>query len=400
MGARLVKSLLGLALWLAGGLTPVYAAEISVVPSVTLSSEFDSNRDWSFEDPRSEFPQSISPAVTFNYLTEIGQLQGRLGLTGIYYPRLDDFTVDHNYQVNGRYRATPRLSLNLSTAYIVDTTLEEELQEAGLIISRRYRESIRVDPGVQYALTERWSAGLSYGYYQVFYEDPRFREYYSHRLSLGSSYLLNPRTTLQGALSGRQTRYQDGDEYITLDLSGGAKHRFSEIWDIDFMGGLNITRQDVSTRVVDFFDFPFFVVERVERQRSTTVGPLLRLASTWRWPNTDLSVTLGWRQAPSGAGTLQEYFNAQTALSHRITERLTGSLGAGVFYSDAISPGSNLRRLTYRVSPGLSYRLTRNLSLASAYHYGMRTDLVGDRNAHRHLVWLSLSYSYPLFPER
>jgi hypothetical protein len=400
MGARLVKSLLGLALWLAAGLTTGYAADISVIPSVSLTSAFDSNRDWSFQDPRSEFTQSVSPGVTFNYATEIGQLQGSMGLRGIYFSRLNDFKVDQAYRVSGLYRATPRLSLNLSTVYIMDTSLEEELQEAGLIINRRYRQSIGVDPGVQYALTERWSASLGYGYYQVFYEDPRFREFSTHRLSLGSSYLLSPQTTLQGVVSGRQTRYDDGDEYLTLGLSGGARHRFTETWDIDFFAGLNITRQDTSTRVVDFIDFPFFVVVRQERRRSTTVGPRLTLASTWRWTNTNLLLRMGWRQAPSAAGTVTDYFNAQTALSHQITERLTGSVDAGVFHSRAISPGSDLRSLVYRVSPQLSYRLTRNLSLSTAYFYGLRSDLVGDRNAHRHSVWLSLSYSYPLFPER
>jgi uncharacterized protein (PEP-CTERM system associated) len=99
MGTRAwgVALLLGV-LWASTGL----AADLSVVPSIEARSEFNSNLNFDFTNKVSDFIFTLSPAAEFNYTTEISQLQGRLGLTGLHYlshGNLDH--IDQNYQING-----------------------------------------------------------------------------------------------------------------------------------------------------------------------------------------------------------------------------------------------------------------------------------------------------------
>ena len=162
--------ILGL-LWVSLTLGVGNAADWAVVPSVTARTEFNSNLNYDFTAPKSDYIFTLAPTADFNYTTDIGQLQGRLGLTGRHYlsnGQLDH--IDQNFQINGRYQAAPRLNLTLNTAYISDTSLQEEFATSGLIMTRTPRTSIQAGPGMTYALTERLSATVNYNFYKVDYQ--------------------------------------------------------------------------------------------------------------------------------------------------------------------------------------------------------------------------------------
>ena len=141
------------------------AADWSVVPSVTQKSEFNSNLNLTYISPISDYIFTLTPAADFNYNTEITQLQGHLGLSGQHY--LTNSNLDHidqNYQINGKYQATPKVNLSLNTSYIVDTTLLEELLASGLVMGRSPRTSIMANPGMTYNITERLSSTINYNF--------------------------------------------------------------------------------------------------------------------------------------------------------------------------------------------------------------------------------------------
>ena len=179
--AGLVLALLWVSLTLGVG----NAADWAVVPSVTARTEFNSNLNYDFTAPKSDYIFTLAPAAEFNYTTDIGQLQGRLGLTGLHYlsnGQLDH--IDQNFQINGRYQAAPRWNLTLNTAYISDSTLTEELLTSGLIMTRTPRQSIQAAPGVTYALTERLAATVNYNFYKVNYQSPQFQNYTTQQVGL------------------------------------------------------------------------------------------------------------------------------------------------------------------------------------------------------------------------
>ena len=134
--AGLVLGLLWVSLTLGVG----SAADWAVVPSITARTEFTNNLNFAPTAPISDYIFTLAPTANFNYTTDIGQLQGILGVTGRHYlsnGQLDH--IDQNFQINGRYQAAPRLNLSFSTAYISDSSLQEEFATSGLIMTRTPR---------------------------------------------------------------------------------------------------------------------------------------------------------------------------------------------------------------------------------------------------------------------
>jgi hypothetical protein len=162
-----------------------------------------------FTNPTSSYIFTLTPVADFNYNTEITQLQGHLGLSGQHY--LDNGNLDHidqNYQINGKYQATPKANLSLNTSYIVDTTLLQELLSSGLVIGRSPRTSILANPGMTYNITERLSSTINYNFKRVLYQAPQYTDYTTHQMGLNFNYLLsNERTSLINNNTVRETLY-------------------------------------------------------------------------------------------------------------------------------------------------------------------------------------------------
>jgi hypothetical protein len=92
-------------------------------------------------------------------------IRGHLGLSGQHY--LDNDNLDHidqNYQINGKYQATPKVNLSLNTSYIIDTTLLQELLTSVLVIGRSPRTSFLANPRITYNITERLSSTINYNF--------------------------------------------------------------------------------------------------------------------------------------------------------------------------------------------------------------------------------------------
>ncbi len=374
------------------------AADWSVVPSVKQKSEFDSNLLYESQNPKSDFIFSLLSSADYNYTTDSGQLQGRLGWTAWHYlshRNLDK--IDQSYQINGNYQAIPRLKLTMNSAYIVDSSLSEEFAVSGLVMSRTPRQSILLAPGLTYALTERLLANLSYSFNTVTYQDPRFRNYKNHQVSLGLSHpLKNEKTVVNGNISGRENLYAGGDRTSTLTGNLGINHKITETWDANLAGGMNFSRQESSTRVLDTSAFPFFVTVKQQKQTQSNQGLFLALSSTKRWSRASLTGSFNRDLSPSGAGAEVERDAASLSFAYTFTERLSSTLQGSYSLSKTVSQTSNLKTAVSQISNQISYQMTEKLSLTQGYSFGYREDLAGGTNAKRHGVWAMLTYTYPI----
>ncbi len=394
------------ALALFGGVLTVgigQGADWSVVPSVNLKGEYDSNLNWAISGPRQrDFIFTLQPGADFNYTTDIGMLQGRLGWSGLVYA--DHAHADHidqNYQINGSYQAAPRLSLTLNSAYIVDSSLQQEFITSGVIMTRTPRQSILLGPGLTYALTERLSASMGYSFSRVNYTDPQFRDYSTQLVNLRFNYLMkNEKTTLSSVISGTLTQYPGNDLYRSLGTYLGVSHKFSPKWEASLLAGANFSFQSFATQVQDFSSYPFFILVKTQRQTQTGVSPYIDLSLTRRW--TQLALTGGYsrNQSPSAYGGIFDYNGVYLTCSYDFSEKLTGSLRFDYSLSTAASQLSNYENAIYTFTPQVTYRLTEKLSMVPGYSFGRRDDLISGQSGIRHNVWLMLTYTYPLHYQR
>jgi Putative beta-barrel porin 2 len=374
------------------------AADWSLVPSVTQKSEFNSNLNLTFTNPASDYIFTLEPAADFNYKTELTHLQGHLGLSGQHY--LSNSNLDHidqNYQINGKYRATAKVNLSLNTSYIVDTTLLEELLTSGLVIGRSPRTSILANPGMTYNITELLSSLINYNFTRVLYQAPQYIDYTTHQIGLTFNYLLkNERTTLTNNNIVRETLYPGGNSYKTLGFYLGANHKFTETWEFNFLGGMNINKSDFDTQVVDISQFPFFTPTVQKRATHTKGTPYFNVSTTRRWTNWSFTAGFSRDQSPSAYGYVTNFTRIYASLGHTFTERLTGTLGGSYSLSSQASQPNNLDYNYYTVTARLAYKITEKLSVTPGYRFSQYNDLTGDMTAPAHSAYVMLNYTYPI----
>jgi hypothetical protein len=374
------------------------AADWSLVPAITQRSEFNSNINYDFSRPVSDYIFTLRPAVDFNYTTEISQLQGHLGLNGQHFITQSQIDhIDQNYQINGRYRVTPRINLSLNTSYIVDTTLREELLTSGLVMSRTPRQSFMAAPALTYNITERLSGAVNYNFNRVLYQDPHYTDYTNHQAALNFTYLLkNERTSLINNNIVRETLYAGGNTFRSVGIYLGGIQKLSERWDASLMSGVNISFFSFNTQVLDFNQAPYFIRVETKRIESSNVTPYVNVSTNYRWTNLTLGVGFSHDQSASAYGAIYEFNRLYFSCAYNYSERLSGSLKGDFSLSNLSGQSGSSEYNYYDISPQLTYRITERLSVSSGYRFAGRKDITGDRTAHDHMVWLQFSYTYPI----
>jgi hypothetical protein len=376
----------------------VVAADWSLVPSVTQKSEFNSNLDLTYSNPISDYIFSLQPAMDFNYATEISKLQGHLGLFGQHYitnGNLDH--IDQNYQINGKYQATPKFNLSLNTSYIVDTTLLEELLASGVVITRSPRTSFMANPGMTYNITERLSSTLNYNFSRVLYQAPQYTDYTTHQLGLAFNYLMkNERTTLINSNIVRETLYPGDNSYKTLGIYLGANHKFTENWEFNLLGGMNINKSNFDTQVLDSSQFPYFILVKQQRAQYTKGTPFFNVSTKRRWTTLRVTAGLTRDQSATAYAYVVNYTRVYASLAYDFTERLTGTLGGDYSLSTQASQINNLDYNYYSGNAQLLYKVTEKFSVTPGYRFSQYDDLTGGRSAHAHSAFVMLNYTYPV----
>jgi hypothetical protein len=376
------------------------AADFAVVPSATVRCEYNSNINYAYQAPVSDCIFTVSPAAEFNYTTDTGQLQGRLGLNGLHYvtqSQLDH--IDQNYQINGLYQATPRCKLTLNSAFIVDSTLQEEFLVSGLIMTRTPRQSILAAPGITYSLSERLAATLNYNFNRVTYQDQRFQDYTSQQVGLRLDRpLLNEKTVLTANLLGRETRYPGENIFRSLGVYLGANHKFSPEWEINFLGGLNFSFFNFQTQVQDPFQFPLIIQNTQQKVQKKETNPFVNLFATRRWSRLSLNAGYYMDQNASAFGTISNLSRVSVSLSYNFTERLSGSLGGSYSYTNQLSEANSQKNDFLGLTSQITYKLTPEFSLSPGYQFGRRDNISSGQSAQAQVVWVMLTYKQLSLP--
>jgi hypothetical protein len=395
---------LGLTIFLSLGLVNLAgAADWSIVPSITQRSEFNSNLNMSPTNVLSGFILSLQPAADFNYTTEISQLQGHLGLLGQHYishGNLDH--IDQNFQINGRYQATPKINLSLNSTYINDSTLREELMTSGLVIGRTPRQSLYAAPGITYNITERLLATASYSFNRVMYQSPNYDNYTGHQAGLNFTYLLkNEKTSLISNNVVSETLYAGGNNYKSIGITGGLAHKFSERWNVNLMAGANINFYSFDTQVLGSPFTPFFIQVKTKKIESSGISPNVSLSTNYRWTNLTVNGGYGMSQQPSAYGAVYQVNRVFGGLTYRFTERLSGSLSGNYSLSNQSSQDISSQYNYYNISSSLSYQITERFAVSPGYNFSNSASLSSTgSSAHNHIAWIQFSYTYPIHYQR
>ncbi len=381
-----------------GGSTVGLSADWVVRPGIELKGQFLSNINNSPTNRQSDYIVSARPNVSLSYNTEITQFQGDIAVSGLRYIQNSGYDrINQYYSFSAGHKVTPRLGVQARLGFVSDSTATEELQASGTVINRRLRTSFSAGPGLSYALTERWSTSLNYGFNTVLYQSGDYNNYEGHNLTQGFDYILTEKTTLLSRVTATYYKYTNNNSVATLGPQLGFSYKYLEKWGMTFLGGLTINRVRSNVRVVAAPVFPGFLEIPQQLQTSSQVAPFVSLGLNYQWQTGNLVFNYSRSQSANAYGNQSQYnsfnFNANQAL----TERLNFTVNP-YFYTSAIdNPGSDYNSYYYGVRPGLNYKLTERASLGASYGFSYRT--VTGKNSYSYPVsdvWLTFNYSYPI----
>jgi hypothetical protein len=180
-----------------------------------------------------------------------------------------------------------------------------------------------------------------------------------------------------------------------LGFQLGGNHRFSPQWEVNLLGGINISFTEFNTQVQNLAQFPFFVSTSQVKLQQTGVEPFVNLSATRHW--TKLHVTGGYAQdqSPSSDGTISNVQRIYLFGSYDFTERLSGSLGGYYSLSNQISQRNSLNSNYLNIGPQVTYRVTEELTVSPGYQFS-RVNQVGSgssSSANAQVAYVMLTYT-------
>jgi hypothetical protein len=234
---------------------------------------------------------------------------------------------------------------------------------------------------------------LNYNFNKVNYQDPRFQNYTSQQVGLSLQRpLKDEKTVLLGNFLVRETRYPGENLFRSLGFYLGANRKFSPLWEVNLLGGVNISFFDFQTRVQNPFEFPFGMQTTQQRVQKTETNPFVNLSITRHWERVSLNGTYYQDQNASANGTISNMSRTTVSLNYNFTERLFGTLSGSYTWTNQISEANGYRSDFIGFSPQVTYKLTPELSVSPGYQFGWRDNITGGQSAKAQVVWVMLTY--------
>lgn len=364
------------------------ADEFKVIPSVALKGEYNDNIFFTAKDEKDDYIGTISPGLEIIERTERLDLNLTGALDVIEYADNDELSaVDYDYKARLGYGLTPRLNVKTHALYAKSTQPDRDVVETGLVQDTQRRLRQLYGGGLEYTLTEKAAAALSYFYQDDDWDsdDPNDED-----LTINSAdmlYTYNISRWFESTIGRLNFGYANFD-YETTETDYyfgtlGFLHHFSEIYSI---------QADAGTRYTDSeFD-------NDQDDQNWGGRGSLGLIYNGEFTKVDLTASRDIMAASGRTGTVERtefVFDAR----HRVLEKLWAGLSAGYYLnkSDADEFSSQeIDEATIRIRPNIFWEITQYLTLKTSYKYTYVDDDDDDKTRTRNLVFVELTFAYPV----
>jgi hypothetical protein len=379
------------------GGTMAAAADWSFSPWISLSQMYDSNIRFTDKDQQSDFIATLKPVFSLTGDTELTHFRLDSITTGqIYYDNsnLDALFTDTKASVSKEW--TSRLSSNFSARFVRDSTLETQLEEAGLRATRTERDLYDIGAGGKYAVSELLDIEVSGNIGQTFYPDGTFPDAFDWSASATPIWKVTERDKIGLSSSYAFKDYQDSSTIKTLSEVIYWERLFNETTTLRLGGGYRHTE-------VDFFTFEFRIVPPnrlaiVKVPQVSTDSGLLVLADLKKDWSDRLSTTLSAGRDEYNTADVKSFQRnfARLATRYLLSELTTVKCDVRVDFNTELNPGNEETNYV-AVTPSIERKITKDLSVSLTGSYERQvTDNVGpETTAERYRGWLSLNYQLP-----
>jgi len=360
----------------------INAEKLDVLPTLVLTAGYDDNILFTRKESIADYYIKAVPGLDL----KVASQRYDVGLSAYaalfrYIEEQDLDTDNYNFDFDGGYSLSARMSIRAKFRYLKDTTLDSELEETGRVNIRENRERLQASGQLSYQVDEVSRLGLNYDYRKTNYEsDVRVnRDVHSIDLSY-QRWLVENIDLLSISPSYDKAVTATGTEYDYYRLSGGWTHIFSK-----------------TLRMKNILGYGYTVTTE-ENESSTN--------QVW---NADLSVTksaettslkLGFRSdiRLDSIGELLEVDRIYINLRQSITERFSFRFYGSGYITRPVEKFDSVDKTYYVLRPGVAYNMTENHVLTLSYRYQneYNHNTSEDPGNDRYVIELNLNFKFPV----
>jgi hypothetical protein len=252
-----------------------------------------------------------------------------------------------------------------------------------------------------YRLTEKTSVIGTYNYANDYYEDPAYHDT-SHDVNAGIVYDFGTYLpTVKGRLNvGYASFYLPDSRTFSTSCTIGMSRDFDELWSMDIDGGIRRTWSEIFT--IGYVQDTSTTLQAVQvREDSSGRGWVVSVALNYRGERTQESLafvrdlTLAY-----GLNGVAERNGLTLSTKYRMTHEFSAlfSTSYAVLKSDpSLNSGQAIDQRTFDINAGIRYEFSKDTAVDISYDY-TRVGYPGyDANAYRQFVYVSLRSQFPFW---
>jgi hypothetical protein len=362
-----------------------FAAEVTLVPSIGLYTDYEDNIDFTSDssDADDDFAVGAVPGATLDYRTE------RLRLTSegqIDFKRyLNDTDYDRtNYlsRIETEYQAFSRWTLFGDYQFRRDETTDSEFEETGRVFRRTRENRHNARGGIQFNLTELTDIGAFALYRRSDYSSKDDDDYYRYTFELPfTKRFQNQRDTLRLTPAYSKYKSDNNEKADDYRFTVGWEHLISETLTFELTVGPRYT-----------------TVEDKNGNDNSRFGGVGAIGLTKEGETFRGIIRYSHYLRPSTQGEILNVDRLSVFFDKRITERFGSRFRGNGYYSNRENNDEpNDKVFSFELIPALYYMLTENHYVELSYNYRNRreTDEPGNPTAQRNLVALEFVFRFP-----
>lgn len=362
------------------------ADDFSVIPKASIREEYNDNILFDDDTEQDDFITTTSLGLEIRERTELltANLATRIdGLAYADYNELND--IEEYYKGSLAYQLTQFLKLSADAGYSVDSRSDRDLDVTGYVFTSDVRRRQDYSCAADYQASEKTSLFTSYSYQDDQFETNDMDEFTGQNVLAGLTRSLDLTKPTAARLYGRYSHY---DFYSSLvdnySVTVGLSRQFSEKLSYVF---------DIGPRYTEGSD---------KRTSDTAYDGGLggQFTLTYQEELTTAEMNIFHEvSGSSGRDGATERTGLVLALKHRIGERSSVRLGIDSYLNKADSDaafGGELNELTTTLIPSLDYEINPLILCEASYRYTVIEDREADHERHRNLVFVKLTYKYPV----
>ena len=162
-----------------------WAKDVTITPSIVVSTLYDDNLNFDSKDEKDSFGANAVPSLTLEYASELLKfsLIGELDVTK-YFTETDFDRTNQRYGIDGQYQMSPRWRSTGNFEYRRDETIDSVLEETGQSFERKRVTTYDGGAGLFFQLTELSDIGFEADYRKRDYSSNQDTDFDRYTFSL------------------------------------------------------------------------------------------------------------------------------------------------------------------------------------------------------------------------